>query len=155
MYRFGIDTRFWERITIYRDHTQLALSPHSGPFQEGDTVPKVLCACRDAKYCDKLLVSFQRHPEFELCLSPIEGFAVVKQAMDVDAALVLLEVEPDLETLAIAEAFKLFIPRVPVFLIAERTWTFEKAALAIGVDAVFGKDEDLGLVIENAKAAIG
>jgi hypothetical protein len=117
-------------------------------------MPKVLCACRDATYRDKLLVCFKSHPEFQLCLTPIEGFAVIKQAMEVDAALVLLEVEPDSKTLAIAEAFKLFIPRVPVFLIAERTWEFEKAALSIGVDAVFGKDEDFNLVIENAKAAI-
>ena len=74
--------------------------------------------------------------------------------MEVDAALVLLEVEPDSENLALAEAFKLFIPQVPVFLIAERKWEFEKEALSIGVDAAFGKDEDLDLVIENVKAAI-
>ena len=117
-------------------------------------MPKVLCACRDATYCDKLLASFQSYPEFQLCLTLIEGFAVIKQAMEVDAALVLLEVEPDSENLAIAEALKLFIPKVPVFLIAERKWEFEKAALSIGVDAVFGKDEDFNLVIENAKAAI-
>lgn len=79
---------------------------------------------------------------------------MVEEAIEVDPALVLLEVEADSENLALAEAFKLLIPQLPIFLIAERTWEFEKAALSIGVDAVFGKDEDFGLVIENVKAAI-
>jgi hypothetical protein len=117
-------------------------------------VPKVLVACTDVRYFDMLLVCFQAYPEFQLCLTPIEGFAVVKQAVEVQPALIVLEVEPDSTNLAVAEAFKLFIPQVPVFLIAKRTWEFERAALSIGVDAVFDKDEDLGLVIENARAAL-
>jgi hypothetical protein len=138
----------------YKDSIGTTTPPVKWPFREGGLVPKVLCACQDATYCDKLLVSFEPHTEFQLCLTTIEGFAVVEEAIEVDPALVLLEVEADSENLAIAEAIKLLIPQLPIFLIAERTLEFEKAALSIGVDAVFGKDEDFGLVIENVKAAI-
>jgi DNA-binding NarL/FixJ family response regulator len=117
-------------------------------------VPKVLVACTDVTYFDMLLVYFQAYPEFQLCLTPTEGFAVVKQAVEVRPALIVLEMEPEATNLAVAEAFKLLIPQVPVFLIAKGTWEFERAALSIGVDAVFDKDEDFSLVIENAKAAV-
>lgn len=123
-------------------------------FTKGVLVAKVLVACTDVTYCDMLLVSFHAYPEFQLCLMRIEGFAVVRQAVAVQPALIVLVVEPDSTNLAVAEAFKLFLPQVPVFLIAKRTWEFERAALSIGVDAVFDKDEDFGVLIENAKAAV-
>jgi chemotaxis response regulator CheB len=117
-------------------------------------VPKVLVACTDVAYCDRLLVSFQPHPEFQLCLAEDEGFATVALAIKIKPKLVVLELEPEPKRLVIAEAFKLLMPEVPVFVIASMTWELEKEMLSAGVDAVFDKDGDFTPVIENAKAAI-
>jgi chemotaxis response regulator CheB len=115
-------------------------------------VPKILVVCRDAAHWDKLLVYFEPYPEFQLCLTENEGIAAAELAIQMKPELIVLELEP--ERLVIAEAFKLLMPDVPVFVIASATWEFEREALSAGVDAVFDKDGDLSAVIENAKAAL-
>jgi hypothetical protein len=119
-------------------------------------VPKVLVACRAGtrcQCCDDLFVYFEPHHEFQLCLIQNEGLRTVELAIEIQPNLVVLLLEPEPERLVVAEAFKLLMPEVPVFIIASTTWEFEKEALARGVDAVFDRG-DIRMVIENAKAAI-
>jgi hypothetical protein len=123
-------------------------------FHGRHAVPKVLVACTDVTYCDRLLVSFQPHPEFQLCLTADEGFATVVLATKIKPRLIVLELEPEPKRLVIAETLKLLMPEVPVFVIARMTWELEKDAVSRGVDAVFDKDGDFSPVIENAKAAL-
>lgn len=54
------------------------------------------------------------------------------------------------------DEFKSRKPQVPVFLFCEQlTMEIEKIVLCHKVDAVFAKDEDLSLLVENAKAVCG
>jgi chemotaxis response regulator CheB len=117
-------------------------------------VPKILVACTDITYCDRLLVSFQPHPEFQLCLAENEGFATVQRAMEIKPKLIVLELDPEPKRLRIAAALKVLMPEVPIFVIASMTWESEKRVLSLGVDAIFDKDDDFTPVIENAKAVL-
>ncbi len=119
-------------------------------------MPKILVVCRAAmrcSCCDELLVHFEPYHEFQLCLMQNEGLKTVALAIEMQPKLIVLLLEPEPERLVVAEAFKLLMPEVPVFIIASTTWEFEKEALSVGVDAVFDKC-DIRPVIENAKAAI-
>jgi hypothetical protein len=66
-----------------------------------------------------------------------------------------LEVSPT-DDFEVAEALKLSMPEVPVFLVTELLgMETEKIALAHGIDAAFERNEDLNSLVMNARAACG
>jgi hypothetical protein len=63
---------------------------------------------------------------------------------------------PPIDDFQVAEALNLSMPDVQVFLVTElRGMEVEKRALSHGIDAVFEIDDDLNLLLRNARAVCG
>ena len=79
------------------------------------------------------------------------------EAVDLFPDLVVLGSEmPQIDDFEVAEALKLSMPEVPVFLVTEVLgMEAEKIALSHGIDAVFERNEDLNSLVMNARAACG
>src|ERR1700693_2251809 len=119
-------------------------------------MPRVLLTCGDAALCETLRRSFQAQG-FVVCGEATIGIQAIKKAMELLPNLVILEKElSPLDGFEIAEALKLILPDVPLFLVAEEhDVEVEKEALSHGIDAVFDKDHDFTSLIMNARAVCG
>src|SRR5439155_16528526 len=81
---------------------------------------------------------------------------LIKAAMELLPDHVILEMAlPPLDGFEAAEALKLIMPALPVFLMTERyCLRIEKHALSIGVDGVFEKTHDLKALVLNARRCL-
>jgi DNA-binding NarL/FixJ family response regulator len=120
-------------------------------------MPRVFLTCRDPILCEALRNSLQAQGDLVICGEAKSGVEAIKNAMELLPDLVILEKElSPLDGLEVAEALRLIMPDVPVFLVAEENGVeVEKEALACGIDAVFEKDYDFTSLVMNARAACG
>jgi DNA-binding response OmpR family regulator len=119
-------------------------------------MPRVFLTCGDAALCETLRSSFQAQG-FVVCGEATNGIKAIKRAMELLPDLVILEKElSPLDGFEVAEALKLILPNIPLFLVAEQhDVKAEKEALSHGIDAVFEKDHDFSSLVFNARAVCG
>ena len=87
---------------------------------------------------------------------PGERFQLASLAPLLADFLALVVVHARQKTFEVAEALKLILPEVPLFLVAEHhDLETEKEALSHGIDAVFEKDHDFSSLVKNARAVCG
>ena len=117
---------------------------------------RVFLGCNDS-FCETLRIAFQSQNDFAICGEAQNGVELIKAAMELLPDLVILEMAlPPLDGFEAAEALKLIMPALPVFLMTERyCLRIEKHALSIGVDGVFEKTHDLKALVLNARAVCG
>jgi len=120
-------------------------------------MPRVFLTCGDATFCEILRNSLLAEGNFEICGKQRNGIEVVKEAIGLFPDLVILGMEiPPIDDFQTAEALKLSMPDVQVFLVTElRGMEAEKEALSHGIDAVFERDDDLNSLVMNARAVCG
>lgn len=120
-------------------------------------MPRVFLSCGNAALCELLRNSFQVQDDFVLCGEADNGIEAIKKTMELTPDLVVVEKEMSpLDGFEVAEAIKLIMPEVPVFLVSEQpTVETEKEALSRGIDAVFEKDHDFTSLVMNARAVCG
>jgi DNA-binding NarL/FixJ family response regulator len=120
-------------------------------------LPRVFLSCGDATLCELLRNSFHVHEDFVLCGEADNGIEAIKKTMELTPDLVVVEKEMSpLNGFEVAEAIKLIMPEVSVFLVTEQpTVEAEKEALSRGIDAVFEKDDDFTSLMMNARAVCG
>jgi chemotaxis response regulator CheB len=120
-------------------------------------VPRVFLTCGDAAFCKTLRNSFLADGSFEICVEQKNGIEAILEAIKLFPDLVILGmVIPPLAVFGVAEALKLSMPEVPVFLVTElHGMEAEKKALSHGIDAVFEMDDDLNSLVTNARAVCG
>ena len=99
-------------------------------------MPRVFLTVRDVAFCETLRNSFQSQGDFVVCGEAKTRVEAIKEAMELLPDLVILEMEMSpLDGFEIAEALKLIMPDVPLFLLAERNGVeSEKEALSHGID---------------------
>src|ERR1700722_5199981 len=106
---------------------------------------RVYLACDDLLFCEALRNPFQTHADFSVCGEAKNDIQGLKEVMKLAPSLVVMEVKPPpWDSLEIAEALKVILPRTPLFLITESDilQQVEKVALSNGIDTVFAKGED-------------
>jgi CheY-like chemotaxis protein len=120
-------------------------------------MPRVFLSCGDAAFCDVLRSSFQSESDFVVCGETTSGVEAIKKTIELLPDLVVLEMEMSpLDGFEAAEAIKLVMPEVPVFLIAgQHNVEVEKEAFSRGIDAVFEKGRDFTSLLMNARAVCG
>ncbi len=118
---------------------------------------RIFLTCGDQVFLETLRKSFQEEGDLEICVAHNEGLEGIFEAIDLFPDLVILGMElPPIDGLEIAEALKLCVPDVEVFLVAElHGMEAEKRALSHGIDAVFERDDDLRSLVLNARAVCG
>ena len=115
---------------------------------------RVLVVCRDTGCIVSLKLSLHL-PDFELSVTGENGIAAAKLAIELLPSLIVLEMDTAGRNLGIAEAVKLFLPDLPIFLVMSLpTAQSEKAALSRGIDAVFEKSDDYDSLLLNAIATL-
>jgi len=116
---------------------------------------RVFLTCHDPAFSQKLRVSFEVELGFEVCGDETDEVEAIRKATTLDPDLVVLEIDSSGgNSMLIAEAIKLTLPEVPLFLVtAQNSMQAEKDALNLGVDAVFEK-EDYASLLLNARAAV-
>jgi CheY-like chemotaxis protein len=120
-------------------------------------MPRVFLTCGDAALFEIHRKSFLAEGTFEICVEHTAGIDGMMEAVDLFPDLVVLGTEmPQKDDFEVAEALKLSMPEVPVFLVTELLgMETEKIALAHGIDAAFERNEDLNSLVMNARAACG
>jgi len=117
---------------------------------------RVFLTCHDPAFSQKLRMSFEAELGFEVCGDEEDGVEAIRKATALNPDLVILEIDANPgNSFQVAEAFKLTLPEVPLFLVtAQNSMQAEKDALIRGVDAVFEKKDYASLLL-NARAAVG
>jgi DNA-binding NarL/FixJ family response regulator len=120
-------------------------------------MPRVFLTCGDTALIETLRKIFNEVGDFEICVEHKSGIEAIMEAIDLHPDLVILGAEmPPVDDLQIAEALKLCLPEVQVFLVTERQgMESEKKALSHGIDAVFERQDGFGALLMNARAACG
>jgi DNA-binding NarL/FixJ family response regulator len=120
-------------------------------------MPRVFLCGHDVGYVEKLRESFQDEVGFEVCEVEENGVETVKNAGKLQPDLVILEMESGPENdFYLADAIKLILPRVPLFLVTDQqNLESEKEALSQGADALFDEEWDLTPLLLNARATVG
>jgi len=118
-------------------------------------MPRVFLTCHDPAFSQRLRMSFEVELGFEVCGDEKDEVEAIEKVTTVNPDLVVLEIDSSGEnSILFAEAFKLTLPEVPLFLVtAQNTMQAEKDALTRGVDAVFEKEDYVSLLL-NAQAAV-
>jgi DNA-binding NarL/FixJ family response regulator len=111
----------------------------------------------DEVFCEALRNTFQTHGDFIVCGEAKNDIQVLKELMKLTPSLVVMEIQlPPWERFQIAEALKIILPEVPLFLVTEQDviQRVEKMALSGGIDAVFAKGDDVTSLVDNARAVL-
>jgi CheY-like chemotaxis protein len=118
---------------------------------------RIFCACDDDAFCKAVCDAFRFEGEVDLCCKSNNGIEMIEEAIDRHPDLVILEKEkPCTDDFQVSEALKLYMPKVPLFLITQLEGMLaEKEALSHGIDAVFVKDHDFSSLLNNAFAVWG
>jgi chemotaxis response regulator CheB len=97
-------------------------------------MPRVFLTCGDAAFFETLRNSFQAEGNFEVCVEHRKGIEAILEAIELFPDLVILgKVVPPIDEFEVAEALKLSLPEVQVFLVSEiRGMEAEKKALSNG-----------------------
>ena len=120
-------------------------------------MPRVFLTCGDTALFETLRNSFLAEGNFEICVEHQSGIEAILEAINLFPDLVILGmVMPPMGVFGVAEALKLSMPEVPVFLVTElHGMEAEKKALSHGIGAVFEMDDDLNSLLTNARAVCG
>jgi DNA-binding NarL/FixJ family response regulator len=124
--------------------------------EERVVLARVFLGCSDA-FCETLRNALQSQGGFVVCGETANGVELIKATMELLPDLVIVEMElPPLDGFEVADALKLIMPNLPVFLLTEQySSRAEKEALSVGIDAVFDKAHDLKALVMNARAVCG
>lgn len=100
---------------------------------------------------------FEAHREFSSCGEAQTGAEAISKAEQLEPCLIILDfADWFTEGLPTAGALREKLPAAQLFLLTEDpSFDLEKEAVSRGIDAVFARDEDLGPLLSNAKAACG
>ena len=100
---------------------------------------------------------FEAHAEFSLCGQAQTGSEAVSKGTQLKPGLIILDFEDSFtEGLDTAKELREKLPSTQLFLLTgEQSFYLEKAAALCGIDAVFARDEGLGPLLSNARAACG
>jgi len=120
-------------------------------------MPRVFLTCGDTALFETLRNSFLAEGNFEICVEHQSGIEAILEAINLFPDLVILGmVMPPMGVFRVAEALKLSMPEVPVFLVTElRGMEAEKKALSHGINAVFERGDDVNSLVMNARAVCG
>jgi len=120
-------------------------------------MPRVFLTCGDTALFETLRNSFLADGSFEICVEQKNGIEAILEAINLFPDLVILGmVMPPMGVFGVAEALKLSMPEVPVFLVTElRGMEAEKKALSHGINAVFERGDDVNSLVMNARAVCG
>jgi len=120
-------------------------------------MPRVFLTCGDTALFETLRNSFLAEGNFEICVEHQSGIEALLEAINLFPDLVILGmVMPPMGVFGVAEALKLSMPEVPVFLVTElRGMEAEKKALSHGINAVFERGDDVNSLVMNARAVCG
>jgi len=120
-------------------------------------MPRVFLTCGDTALFETLRNSFLAEGNFEICVEHQSGIEAILEAINLFPDLVILGmVMPPMGVFGVAEALKLSMPEVPVFLVTElRGMEAEKKALSHGINAVFERGDDVNSLVMNARAVCG
>jgi DNA-binding NarL/FixJ family response regulator len=109
-------------------------------------------ACSDPGFCVVLREVLLGQRGFAICCETSLDTNAAKQIAAVKPDLVILETS-DADNLNFADEIKSRQPGLPVFWICQQlTIEVERIARLHEIDAVFTKDEDLSILVQNAKA---
>ncbi len=120
-------------------------------------MPRVFLTCGDTALFETLRNSFLAEGNFEIFVEHQSGIEALLEAINLFPDLVILGmVMPPMGVFGVAEALKLSMPEVPVFLVTElRGMEAEKKALSHGINAVFERGDDVNSLVMNARAVCG
>lgn len=111
--------------------------------------------CSDAGFCVDLKGFLLEQKCFSISAELSIGLDSARRIVAAKPDLVILEM-PCSNDFNFVDEFRSLEPQVPVFLFCEQlTMEAERMVLRHKIDAVFAKDEDLSVLVENAKAACG
>lgn len=119
---------------------------------------KVLVASDNPASLTMLRHLFEAHDEFSLCGQAQTAADVISKAAQLEPSLIILDFGDSFkEGLRTAKELKEILPSMQLFLVVAggHSLYIEKAAVLCGIDAVFARDEDLGPLLSNARAACG
>lgn len=100
---------------------------------------------------------FEAHREFSFCGQAQTGAEVISKAAQLKPSLIILDFsDSSTEGLHTAKELREKLPKTQLFLLTgDHSFYVEKAAALCGIDAVFARDEGLGPLLSNARAACG
>jgi two-component system response regulator YesN len=115
---------------------------------------RIFLTCDDVTFCEKLRHCFHAETDFVVCGEARNGIELLKKALALGPNLVVMEAaRTSVDAFEIAEALKIIMPEVPLFLITDQHHVqAEKDVLSRGIDAVFEKAHDLTALVMNARA---
>lgn len=98
---------------------------------------------------------FEAHPEFSLCGQVQTGAEAISKAAQLEPGLIILDFGDSFtEGLRTTKELREILPSAQLFLLTgDHSLYLEKAAVLCGIDAVFARDEGLGPLLSNARAA--
>lgn len=101
---------------------------------------------------------FEAHLEFSLCGQALEtGAGAISKAAQLEPSLIILDFGDSFtEGLHTAKELREKLSNTQLFLLTgDHGFYVEKAATLCGIDAVFARDQGLGPLLSNARAACG
>jgi len=115
---------------------------------------RIFLTCDDIAFCERLRHCFHAETDFVICGEARNDIEVLKRALALGPNLVVMEApRTSVDAFWIAEALKIIMPEVPLFLITDQHDVHaEKDVLSRGIDAVFEKAHDLTALVMNARA---
>ncbi len=112
---------------------------------------RVLLVCEDHHYCDKIREYLNGQLDFQVLGNTPLGPTAVEEARRLLPDVTVLVVD-DAHGLAFADAFKMELPDLPLFLMSRGgTLATEHLALSYRVDAVFLAENELPSLASNAR----
>jgi DNA-binding NarL/FixJ family response regulator len=119
-------------------------------------LPSVLIADDHVGMRSTLRLLFEDGCGFTVCGEAENGLEAINKAVKLAPNIIVLDlVMPVMNGLEAAEVLKLMLPETPIFLLtAHGGEKVTSAALAIGVNAIFTKGEDLAGLVKRAREVL-
>lgn len=108
--------------------------------------------CGDITFCELLKKQFLDHADFEICGEARPDGDPIPRLTQADPDLIVLVTSID-DDFTLADEIKSTHPGLPIFWIsAQLDIKAERRALRHGVEAVFVQNEDVNMLLVNARA---
>jgi two-component system, response regulator YesN len=118
---------------------------------------RILIACSDALLLERIRCAFEGESDFEVCGEAKNTVEAINGAQSLHPNLIVPDRElPPRDGFEVAEALKRVTPEVQIFLVTkDHDSQEEKEAFSHGIDAAFGRSDDINQIVMNARAACG